>query len=133
MQRSIQLLKIIVVALVFSGLIFTGIKMKKKIDSKLVSVGVDDYSRINTANTRTSKDSKISTNDLQAKDGKNGNDCWVVYSGNVYSANYKEQWENGQYISSREELKCGQDLTNTLDKSPFKSEILSTITKVGTF
>lgn len=130
MQRSIQLLKMVVLMVVFSGLIFTGLKVKRKIDSRIVSVNSDIYG---ATNMQLDKNIKISTSDLHAKNGKNGNDCWIVYRGNVYSTNHKERWKDGQYISSSEELKCGQNLTNALDKSPFKSEILSSATKIGNF
>lgn len=84
-----------------------------------------------TDNNSFSESSLITSEELAAKDGLEGRDCWIALSGSVYDATNNSQWQNGQHTPSRGMAKCGQDLTSVINQSPHGSSVLEELPIVG--
>ena len=63
-------------------------------------------------------------------DGKDGNECYVAVSGDIYSITNSSSWVNGEHLDSDGKATCGKDLTQVLADSPHGISILTTSPKV---
>ena len=75
----------------------------------------------------------ISSQELTAANGKEGNECYVVLSGTVYKITQDDDaWKDGAHTPSKGQAYCGKDLTDVIDRSPHGNSILPKLIKVGT-
>jgi predicted heme/steroid binding protein len=73
----------------------------------------------------------VTKEELAAKDGKNGHDCYVAVDGIVYQIPKSGLWENGQHTPSNGQAYCGADLSNVIDKAPHGRSKLDELKKIG--
>jgi predicted heme/steroid binding protein len=65
------------------------------------------------------------------KDGKNGNQCWVVVDGTVYEISGFAKWVDGMHTSSAGKASCGRDLSDTINESPHGKSKLKLLKEIG--
>jgi predicted heme/steroid binding protein len=99
----------------------------------IVIVGLIGFLIFGKKPTTTNSVISITMADVQAKDGKSGHECYVVYKGTVYRINPNPYWQNGEHTESEGQVFCGNDVTPFLSQSPHGESVFQTsaVTKMG--
>lgn len=71
---------------------------------------------------------KITRQQLQENDGKNGKPAYIAYQGKVYDVSDSSFWLEGDHLGMHA---AGRDLTDELVMAPHNDENLSRVKLVG--
>lgn len=71
---------------------------------------------------------KITRQELEANDGKNGKPAWFAYKGKVYDVTDSSFWMDGEHMSMHN---AGKDLTEDLEMAPHSDENIERVKYIG--
>jgi predicted heme/steroid binding protein len=71
---------------------------------------------------------KITRQELEANNGKDGKPAWIAYQGKVYDVSESSFWLDGEHMSMHN---AGKDLTEDLEMAPHREENFSRVKYVG--
>jgi predicted heme/steroid binding protein len=71
---------------------------------------------------------KITIQELQENDGKNGKPAYIAYKGKVYDVTESSFWMDGEHLGMHQ---AGKDLTEELEMAPHREETLQRVKLVG--
>ncbi len=71
---------------------------------------------------------KISQQELQENNGKNGKPAFIAYKGKVYDVSESSMWIEGDHMGMHE---AGKDLTAELEDAPHREENFKNVKFVG--
>lgn len=71
---------------------------------------------------------KITKQQLEENDGKNGNPAFIAYKGKVYEVTDSAMWMDGEHMGMHQ---AGKDLTEELDMAPHQQEAFERVKYVG--
>lgn len=71
---------------------------------------------------------KITRQELEANDGKNGKPAYIAYQGKVYDVSDSSFWMEGEHMGMHN---AGKDLTDDLDMAPHRDENFNKVKFVG--
>jgi len=71
---------------------------------------------------------KITHQELEANDGKNGKPAYIAYQGKVYDVSDSSFWMEGEHMGMHN---AGKDLTEELDMAPHRDENFGKVKYVG--
>jgi predicted heme/steroid binding protein len=71
---------------------------------------------------------KITSQQLEENDGKNGKPAWLAYKGKVYDVTESSFWIDGEHMGIHD---AGKDLTEELEMAPHRDDNLSRVKLVG--
>lgn len=71
---------------------------------------------------------KVTCQELESNDGKNGKPAWFAYQGKVYDVSESSFWIDGQHMGMHD---AGKDLTEELDMAPHNVENFDRVKFVG--
>ena len=71
---------------------------------------------------------KVTRQELEQNDGRNGKPAYLAYKGKVYDASESSFWLEGEHLGMHN---AGRDLTDELEMAPHREENLKRIKLVG--
>jgi predicted heme/steroid binding protein len=71
---------------------------------------------------------KVTRQELEANDGKNGKPAYIAYQGKVYDVSDSSFWMEGEHMGMHN---AGKDLTDDLDMAPHRDENFNKVKLVG--
>jgi len=71
---------------------------------------------------------KITRQQLQENNGKNGKPAYIAFQGNVYDVSDSSFWIEGDHLGMHE---AGKDLTEELEMAPHREENFARVKFVG--
>ncbi len=71
---------------------------------------------------------KVTKQELEENNGKNGKPAYIVYQGKVYDVSQSSFWVDGDHLGMHQ---AGKDLTEELEMAPHKEETLQKVKLVG--
>ena len=71
---------------------------------------------------------KITRQEIESNDGKNGKPAWFAFQGKVYDVTESSFWMEGEHMGMHN---AGKDLTDELDMAPHREENFDRIKYVG--
>ena len=71
---------------------------------------------------------KVTHQELEANDGKNGKPAYIAYHGKVYDVSDSSFWMEGEHMGMHN---AGKDLTEELDMAPHRDENFNKVKFVG--
>ncbi len=71
---------------------------------------------------------KVTQQELQENNGKNGKPAYIAYKGKVYDVSASSFWMEGDHMGMHE---AGKDLTEELDMAPHREETFQRVKFVG--
>lgn len=71
---------------------------------------------------------KVTRQELEANNGKDGNPAWIAYQGKVYDVSESSFWLDGEHMSMHN---AGKDLTEDLEMAPHRDENFARVKYVG--
>ena len=71
---------------------------------------------------------KVTKQELEENNGKNGKPAHIVYKGKVYDVTESSFWIDGDHLGMHQ---AGKDLTEELEMAPHKDENLQRVKLVG--
>jgi len=71
---------------------------------------------------------KVTKQELEQNDGRNGKPAYLAYKGKVYDASESSFWLEGEHLGMHN---AGRDLTEELEMAPHREENLKRIKLVG--
>ena len=71
---------------------------------------------------------KITRQELEANDGKNGKPAWFAYKGKVYDVTESSFWMDGEHMSMHN---AGKDLTEDLEMAPHSEDNIERVKYIG--
>lgn len=71
---------------------------------------------------------KVTRQELESNNGKNGKPAWFAYQGKVYDVSESSFWLDGQHMGMHD---AGKDLTEELDMAPHNVENFDRVKFVG--
>jgi predicted heme/steroid binding protein len=71
---------------------------------------------------------KITQQELEANDGKDGKPAWIAYQGKVYEVTDSSFWMEGEHMGMHN---AGKDLTEELEMAPHSDEKFADLKVVG--
>ena len=71
---------------------------------------------------------KVTKQELEANDGKNGKPAWILYKGKVYDVTDSGFWMDGEHMGMHN---AGKDLTEDLEMAPHREENFEKVKYVG--
>jgi predicted heme/steroid binding protein len=74
------------------------------------------------------EEKKVTKQELEANNGKNGKPAYLAYQGKVYDVSESGLWTDGDHLGMHE---AGKDLTGELDAAPHREENLTRVKYVG--
>lgn len=75
-----------------------------------------------------SEQKKVTKQELEENNGKNGKPAYIAYQGKVYDVSESSFWMDGDHLGMHQ---AGKDLTGELEMAPHKEENLQKIKWVG--
>jgi predicted heme/steroid binding protein len=75
-----------------------------------------------------SEQKKVTRQELEENDGKDGKPAYIVYQGKVYEVSQSSFWMDGDHLGMHQ---AGKDLTEELEMAPHKEENLQKVKLVG--
>ena len=75
-----------------------------------------------------SEQKKVTKQELEENNGKNGKPAYIVYQGKVYDVSQSSFWIDGDHLGMHQ---VGKDLTGELEMAPHKEENLQRVKLVG--
>jgi predicted heme/steroid binding protein len=71
---------------------------------------------------------KISKQEIEENNGKNGKPAYIVFNGKVYDVSESSMWIDGEHMGLHQ---AGKDLTADLEMAPHRDESLKNVKFVG--
>jgi predicted heme/steroid binding protein len=71
---------------------------------------------------------KVTLQELQTNDGKDGKPAYIVYQGKVYDVSDSSFWMDGEHMGMHN---AGRDLTEDLEMAPHSNEKFKDLKLVG--
>jgi predicted heme/steroid binding protein len=71
---------------------------------------------------------KITRQELEENNGKNGKPAYIAYQGKVYEVTESSFWVDGEHLGMHQ---AGKDLTEELEMAPHREETLEKVKLVG--
>ena len=71
---------------------------------------------------------KITRQELEENNGKNGKPAYIAYKGKVYDVSQSSFWLDGDHLGMHE---AGKDLTEELEMAPHREENFQRVKLVG--
>ena len=71
---------------------------------------------------------KITRQQLEENDGKNGKPAYIAYQGKVYDVSDSSFWMEGEHMGMHN---AGKDLTEDLEMAPHRDEAFQRVKLVG--
>lgn len=71
---------------------------------------------------------KVTRQELEENNGKNGKPAYIAYKGKVYDVTESGLWSSGDHMGLHE---AGKDLTEELDMAPHREEAFEKVKLVG--
>jgi predicted heme/steroid binding protein len=71
---------------------------------------------------------KITRQQLQENNGKNGKPAYIAFKGKVYDVSASSFWSDGDHLGMHE---AGKDLTEELEMAPHREEMFQKVKFVG--
>lgn len=71
---------------------------------------------------------KVTRQELEANDGKNGKPAYIAYQGKVYDVSDSSFWMDGEHMGMHN---AGKDLTDDLEMAPHRDENFNKVKFVG--
>jgi len=71
---------------------------------------------------------KVTMQELEINNGKDGKPAYIVYQGKVYDVSQSSFWMDGDHLGMHQ---AGKDLTGELEMAPHKEENLQKVKLVG--
>ena len=71
---------------------------------------------------------KVTKQELEENNGKNGKPAYIVYKGKVYEVTESSFWLEGEHLGTHY---AGKDLTEELEMAPHSEETLQRVKLVG--
>lgn len=71
---------------------------------------------------------KVTHQELQENNGKNGKPAYIAYQGKVYDVSTSSFWLEGDHMGMHD---AGKDLTEELEMAPHRDEAFKKVTLVG--
>ena len=75
-----------------------------------------------------SEQKKVTKQELEENNGKNGKPAYIAYQGKVYDVTQSSFWVDGDHLGMHQ---AGKDLTEELEMAPHKEETLQKVKLVG--
>ena len=75
-----------------------------------------------------SEQKKVTKQELEENNGKNGKPAYIAYQGKVYDVSESSFWMDGDHLGMHQ---AGKDLTGELEMAPHKEENFQRIKWVG--
>ena len=71
---------------------------------------------------------KVTRQELEENNGKNGKPAYIAYKGKVYDVSQSSFWLDGDHLGMHQ---AGKDLTEELEMAPHKEENFQRVKLVG--
>ncbi|MCL2685621.1 MAG: cytochrome B5 [Candidatus Bathyarchaeota archaeon] len=71
---------------------------------------------------------KVTRQELEANNGKDGKPAWIAYQGKVYDVSESSFWSDGEHMGMHN---AGKDLTEDLDMTPHQDENFNKLKLIG--
>ena len=71
---------------------------------------------------------KVTRQELEANNGKDGKPAWIAYQGKVYDVSESSFWSDGEHMGMHN---AGKDLTEDLDMAPHQDENFNKLKLIG--
>ena len=71
---------------------------------------------------------KVTRQELEENNGKNGKPAYLAYKGKVYDVSQSSFWIDGDHLGMHE---AGKDLTEELEMAPHREENLQRVKLIG--
>ena len=71
---------------------------------------------------------KITLQELQENNGKNGKPAYIAYKGKVYDVTESAMWGDGEHMGTHQ---AGKDLTDDMELAPHREETFDKVKYVG--
>ena len=78
--------------------------------------------------TFLTENKKITRQELEENNGKNGEPAYIAYQGKVYEVTDSSFWMDGEHLGMHN---AGKDLTEELEMAPHKEETFARVKLVG--
>jgi predicted heme/steroid binding protein len=75
-----------------------------------------------------SQPKKVTRQELQENNGKNGKPAYLAYNGKVYDVSASSFWMEGDHMGMHD---AGKDLTDELEMAPHRDETFKRVKLVG--
>lgn len=75
-----------------------------------------------------SEQKKVTKQELETNDGKNGKPAYIAYHGKVYDVSESSFWLDGDHLGMHQ---AGKDLSEELEMAPHKEENFQRVKFVG--
>ena len=71
---------------------------------------------------------KVTRQELEENNGKNGKPAYIAYQGKVYDVTESSFWIDGEHVGMHQ---AGRDLTEELEMAPHKEENFERVKLIG--
>ena len=71
---------------------------------------------------------KVTRQELEQNNGKNGKPAYIAYQGKVYDVTESSFWSDGEHLGMHQ---AGKDLTEELEMAPHREEAFQKVKLVG--
>ena len=71
---------------------------------------------------------KITRQELEENNGKNGKPAYIAYQGKVYDVTESSFWSDGEHLGMHQ---AGKDLTEELEMAPHREETFEKVKLIG--
>ncbi len=71
---------------------------------------------------------KVTRQELEENNGKNGKPAYIAYKGKVYDVSQSSFWMDGDHLGMHQ---AGKDLTEELEMAPHREETFQRVKLVG--
>ena len=78
--------------------------------------------------TFLTENKKITRQELEENNGKNGKPAYIAYQGKVYDVTESSFWSDGEHLGMHQ---AGKDLTEELEMAPHREETFEKVKLIG--
>ena len=71
---------------------------------------------------------KVTRQELEQNNGKNGKPAYIAYQGKVYDVTESSFWSDGEHLGMHQ---AGKDLTEELEMAPHREEAFQKVKLIG--
>lgn len=123
---------VILALLAVTFVVFGDSDKKQTTNSQSITqeTATEKQSEVLENNTNSTATTRITLQQLSAKNGKNGQECWVAVDSKVYNLTDSSKWSNGEHTTTSG-VECGNDLSEKIKQSPHGKSTLSKYPIVG--
>lgn len=125
-------LGIIILVLVGGGLVFAASQNSKPSPTTTPQVAAGETTSPDASASPQSSPKTVTSAQLKAANGKDGNPCWMSVNKKVYDLPESSVWRDGEHVPSNGLATCGNVGDEIIKRSPHGTEVLSSLTVVGT-